>query len=321
MKIKLVIVLVALFCAFTTTVFATPEIRLRAAAAKSGGLTETQVRIEENVSLVSTSEAGAITAPAFGFEATAFDGTTPVNGTWALMSIKVTYRINGNVALGVSDGLPILDRQMGVFNAVGGATPDIRGLNTNLAQSVPDFTPTAGSTLTGTHSVIVSQHGVPITGTVRRPFLARPGDFYSIEYAITGSFNGVSFGTKRVTAMVVVGAATAWLDLRSDGKWTNGSDWICPPSITMSGETGFVHGVRVAPTGTGQQYVLIGWEASTDLGQADPWALWPSENAGGTFSTDGSGVLNLRSIDGMSGPRRFFRLKYQPVVVSPPVST
>lgn len=308
--------------ALTATATATPEIHLRGAAAKSGGLTEAQAGSLPNVSLVSASEASVITAPAFGFQAVAMDGgTTPVNGTWALTSLTVTYRINGVVALGVIDGLPILDRQMGVFNAVGGATPDIRGLNTNLAQSVPDFTATAGSTLTGTHSIVVSQHEVPITGTVRRPFLARPGDFYSIEYAITGSFNGVSFGTKKVTAMVIVGVATAWLDLRSDGKWADGSDWICPPTTVAVPETGFVRGVRVAATGTGAQYVLIGWKASTDLGQADPWASWPTENAGGTFSTDGSGALNLRAINGLSGPRRFFRLEYMPVGADPSVST
>jgi hypothetical protein len=318
MKTTILAAFAALFV-LASAAIAAPEIRIHGASAKSGGLTEAQVRTQPNVSLVSTAEVGAITAPAFGFEAVAMDGNTPVNGTWALTSLKYTLRINGAVALGVSDGLPILDRQMGTFNDIGGATPCIRGLNTASVESVPTFTDTSNVTLTGTHSVIVAQHGVPITGTVRRPFLANPGDFYSIEYAITGSFNGVSFGTKKVTTMVVVGVATVWADLRPDGQWRNGADWVCPSSTMSIPETGFVQGVRVAPTGAGAQYVLIGWEASTDLGQSDPWVMWPSQVAGGVTSIlDGSGVLNLRAIDGMSGPRRFFRLKYQSVT---PVSS
>lgn len=302
-----------------STLKAVPEILVRAVAAKSGGVNEAMLPTGSAVSLVDQAGAGSITAPTFGFSAVAMEGSTKVNGTWTITSFTYSRWINGSPALD-GNGNPLLDKPFGTFNAVGGAGPDIRGLTTTGAQSVGNGTATSGVTLNTTHSVLVSQFVASIDGSVRRPFLGAPGSNYTIEFRVSGTFNGVSF-TKSATAIVIVGLEVVWADLRSDGQWSNGSDWVCPPSLTMSGETGFVQGVRMAPNEIGQQYILLGWESSTDMGQTDPWASWPSVLAAGTIAPDGSGILNLRAVNGMSGFRRFFRLKYQKVEAPAPTAT
>lgn len=295
------------FLTFVTGAFAAPVVTIHATASKSGGLPESGVRSGQNVSLVTPEEAQAITAPTFGVEAVVKDGETPINTGWTLNSLTYTLRVNGNIALDAA-GNPILNRQLGAFNAVGGAGPDIRGLNTSFAQSVPYGTQTSGVTLTGTNSIILSAHVVSLGGD-NRPLLAHPGDRYSIEYAMTGTVNGTPFNVK-ATAIVVVGLQVVWLDLQSPSVWKDGSSLVRDQVVTEVGNTtDFVRGVRIAATGVGKQYVLVGWQATTDL-IAQPWVPWNTTIQSGTFAPDGSGVVDLKAVGGLVGPQRIFRLRH-----------
>ncbi|MEN9647412.1 MAG: hypothetical protein RLY57_216 [Candidatus Parcubacteria bacterium] len=305
------------FLLVVTGALAAPVVTIHATAKKGGGLTEAEVRSGQNVSIVTPAEAGSIIAAGFGSEIVVTENGNRIDGSWALTSFVYTIRINGSVALDGA-GNPIFMRQFGAFNDVGSALPDFRGFNTAFVLSVPYGTQTSGgATLTKTNSFVLLAQTLSLGGA-NRPLLAQPGDYYSIEYGITGTVNGTPFNVK-ATSMVVVGIQSVWLDLRTNGQgnevsWSDGSPLVRDPAVVEEGNTtDFVRGVRIAPTGVGRQYILVGWEATTDL-VAQSWAPWNTTVQSGILGPDGSGVLNFKAVGGLVGPqKRFFRLRYTSV--------
>jgi hypothetical protein len=293
--------------------FAAPEVTIKVAAVTSGNLTETLVRSGSSVAYVPLAQAAGTTTPAFGFEAVAKDGGNPINGTWTLTSTTYTLRRN-NVIQVDGAGNPIQSRQLGAFNLPGGAGPDINGYNAAGVQSVPNFTQSSGSTLNATSSIILSAHVIALGGS-NRQLLAGYGDNYTMEYSMTGTFNGAPFAVS-AKATVIIGAQLVWLDLRSNGpnneiSWSDGTSLLRDPAVTEEGNvtTDFVRGLRIAPTGVGKQYVVVGWESTTDL-ENEPWDPWNTTFPSGAFAPDGSGTLDVKAVAGRDGPYRYFRLKY-----------
>lgn len=311
-KLCLVLAVLALFLGVTEA----NTVKVRAAAA-IGVLPENQV-LDGTVGpllLVSTTTGVITTPPRFGFVAEAFgpDGTR-ITGTWILDELKYTIYIDEAFALKL-DGSPINGEQFGAFNDLQGVFPDIRGRNTSSdpdsVQSVPSLTPTHNVTLTNTHSVVVSNHLVATDGTSRRPFI-QLGKPYSIKISIKGSFNGVSFGTKTATAMVVVGVASLWAEPSTDLKaWKDGTPWVL--NYGRSGAIDFQKTLRTSVPGVGEQIIIDSLQSSADLNSWSPWS--------DISISEVPGALTLKAILGAPEVSRwFFRAKVRRMVVVPPSS-
>ncbi len=285
MKIKfaqLATLVVALFSIFTgADAFAgiSSPVTLEAFVHKNTAVSETGGTMTTSTIGITTAEAGSINAPNFGCRLRAGS-----NGTLSLTSVKYTLGINGAVG---NDGAgnPILDRQLGAFNAPGNASrPDMRCFNLSGLVTSTNGVATAGSSTAGTERLLLEDHSIAIDGTTRRPFMVNPGDSYSVEYHISGTFNSVPFDLTAVAQIVVLSEAPTPIsvsdlqDTQITLNWGNvaGETGFRVESSTDNGSTW--QQVSVVPANTLVQ-IITGLQVQTDY-----WFRVLALNAGGDSS-------------------------------------